>query len=109
MNTIGKILEDPPVFSVSSVPLGRVYPLRDYCFSRDFQVAPEDVTAAFRDVPAEESLLVNVPIQLAANDVDDDPFEELQEVVEAGTIEILDVLTALPLPLGEMAHALGPW
>ena len=62
----------------------------DDSFIVDLQVAPGDVTTAFRDAPAEEFLLVNVPIQLAVNDIEDDLFEELQEMVEAGTIEVLD-------------------
>ena len=33
---------------------------------------------------------MKVPIQLAAKDVEDNPFEELQEMLEAGNIEVLD-------------------
>ena len=61
----------------------------DDTFIMDLQVAPGDVTTAFGDAPTEKSLLVNVPIQLAVNDVEDDPFEELQEMVEGGTSEVL--------------------
>ena len=53
-------------------------------------MVPGDVTVAFRDAPAEEYLLVKVHSELSLNDAEEDPFEELEEMVEAETIEVLD-------------------